>query len=147
MYDVHDYEQNPETFREHYEPLCRGEAPWFNEIGGNVPYDGKLPFFVSEFGGAFFDMDAVVENSGQESGGAWGYGDAPRTTAEFCDRFAALTGVLLDNPEICAFCYTQFTDVEQEMNGIFAYDRRAKFDVDALRAAIARPAAIEMQEN
>jgi uncharacterized protein (DUF736 family) len=51
--------------------------------------------------------------------------------------------VLLDNPRICAFCYTQLTDVEQEQNGIYAYDRRPKFDTARLKAIFGAPAAIE----
>lgn len=143
MYDVHDYEQNPETFASHYAPLLVGEKPFFNDLGGNIGYDGNLPFFVSEFGGAFFDIDAVVENSEQNSGNPWGYGDAPRTSEELYQRFAALCTALLDNPCICGLCYTQFTDVEQEMNGIFAFDRRSKVEVERLRAVLSRRAAIE----
>lgn len=143
MYDVHDYEQNSEIFASHYEPLTRGEKPYFNDLGGNIGYDGKLPFFVSEFGGAFFDMDFVMENNGLESGNSWGYGDAPCTSEELYQRFADLCTVLLDNPCICGLCYTQFTDVEQEMNGIFAFDRRPKVEPARLRAVLSRRAAIE----
>lgn len=145
MYDVHDYEQNPQTFSEHYAPLLRGEKPFFNDFGGNIGYDGKLPFFVSEFGGAFFDIDSAAQNSGQNSGNPWGYGDAPRTCEDLYQRFADLCTILLDNPHICGLCYTQFTDVEQEMNGLFAFDRRPKIAVDRLRAVLSRKAAIEKE--
>jgi len=30
---------------------------------------------------------------------------------------------------ICGFCYTQLTDVEQEQNGIYNFDRSEKFDM------------------
>ena len=30
---------------------------------------------------------------------------------------------------VWGYCYTQLTDVEQEQNGIFFYDRRPKFDL------------------
>ncbi|MCI8610402.1 MAG: beta-galactosidase [Clostridiales bacterium] len=145
IYDVHDYEQNPQIFAEHYAPLLKGEAPYFNDLGGNIGYDGKLPFFVSEFGGAFFDIDAVAQNDGQNSGNPWGYGDAPRTSEDLYQRFAELCTVLLDNPYICGLCYTQFTDVEQEMNGLFAFDRRPKIAVEKLRAVLERKAAIEKE--
>jgi len=35
------------------------------------------------------------------------------------------------------------TDVEQEQNGIYTYDRRLKFDAERLRKAFGAPAAIE----
>ena len=41
------------------------------------------------------------------------------------------------------YCYTQLTDVYQEENGLFFFDRRAKFDLARLRAVQTRPAAIE----
>ena len=53
---------------------------------------------------------------------------------------------LLDNPAVCAFCYTQLTDVEQEQNGLYTYDRQPKFDPAAIAACTSKPAAIERQE-
>jgi hypothetical protein len=44
---------------------------------------------------------------------------------------------------MCAFCYTQLTDVEQEVNGLYTYDRKAKFDPATIRAINQRRAAIE----
>ncbi len=31
------------------------------------------------------------------------------------------------------FCYTQLTDVEQEINGLLTYDRRPKADLSRIR--------------
>ena len=31
-------------------------------------------------------------------------------------------------------CYTQITDVEQEINGLMTYDRKPKFDTKAVKA-------------
>lgn len=146
MFDVHDYVQVPEEFYAHYAPLVTGEGtPYYNGEGGapSGPYDGKLPYFVSEFGGAFWDIDTKEESGGQESGNPWGYGEAPKSKAELFERMKALCTILLDNPGVCGFCYTQFTDVMQEMNGIFSFDRRCKVDIDALRAVISKKAAIE----
>jgi hypothetical protein len=41
------------------------------------------------------------------------------------------------------FCYTQLTDVEQEVNGLYTYDRVAKFDPAIMRAVLTQKAAIE----
>jgi hypothetical protein len=41
------------------------------------------------------------------------------------------------------YCYTQLTDVFQEQNGIFRFDRRPKFDLARLAAIQGRSAAIE----
>ena len=42
-----------------------------------------------------------------------------------------------------ALCYTQLTDVEQEQNGLYTYDRKPKFDPAWVRGVVARKAAIE----
>jgi len=41
------------------------------------------------------------------------------------------------------FCYTQLYDVEQEQNGLYTYERTAKFDMDIFKAINSRKAAIE----
>ncbi len=33
-----------------------------------------------------------------------------------------------------ALCYTQLTDVEQEQNGLYTYDRQPKFDPEIIHA-------------
>ena len=65
------------------------------------------------------------------------------TLDEFYARFAALCDALLDDPRMFGYCYTQLTDVFQEQNGIFRFDRRPKFDAARLAAIQARTAAIE----
>ena len=41
------------------------------------------------------------------------------------------------------FCYTQLTDVEQEVNGLYTYDRKPKFDPEIIRQIVSAKAAIE----
>jgi hypothetical protein len=41
------------------------------------------------------------------------------------------------------YCYTQLTDVFQEQNGIFFFDRKKKYALSRIRAAQQRVAAIE----
>jgi hypothetical protein len=137
VYDCHDYEQDPDRFRAHHAGLP--EAPLLNTLGSgpmSVPYRGQ-PFFVSEFGGGRWNPSA---DSGH---GSWGYGDTPPTIEDFHRRFEQLCGALLDNAGISGYCYTQLTDVYQEHNGLYSFDRHPKFDLARLREAQSRPAAIE----
>ncbi len=137
IYDVHNYEQNPDVFEEHFRGLATGEGPiWCNFPKDDAPYIEGQPYFVSEFGGIYWNVDEKRDND-------WGYGTAPKTLEEFYTRFEGLTKVLLDNPKMCAYCYTQLTDVYQEKNGIYTFDRRAKFDAERLRKAQTRVAAVE----
>jgi len=141
VYDAHDYEQDPAKFAAHHAGLAQGR-PHANgplrdgEPRWSLPYGGQ-PFFVSEFGGIWWSPGAA---EGQDS---WGYGARPATLEEFYERFEGLCAVLLDDPGMFGYCYTQLTDVYQEQNGLYTFDRRAKFDLDRLRAAQTRPTAIE----
>ena len=139
VFDVHDYDQNPVSFRQRY-----AEAPDAAEANrryGEVRPDMKSrqtyrgePFFVSEYGGIGWDAGQV---------GGWGYGSGPQNQEEFYERYAGLTGALLDAPYLMGFCYTQLTDVEQEINGLYTYDRKPKFDCARLHAVTSRKAAVE----
>lgn len=135
IYDVHDYDQNPETMRERYKSLETGEGEVFVVDKRHEHYDGQ-PYFVSEMGGIFWD----ISEHGSDD---WGYGEAPEDMEEFYNRFEGLINVLLENPKMCAFCYTQLTDVYQEKNGIYAFDRREKFNAERLRKILTKKAAIE----
>jgi beta-galactosidase/beta-glucuronidase len=138
IYDCHTYEQNVEQFAKEVAPISIG-TPFTNrnEQGEfSIPYNGQ-PYFVSEFGGIWWNPDVKTgENS-------WGYGDRPKSIEEFYQRFEGLCKILLDNPHMFGYCYTQLTDVYQEQNGIYRFDRRLKFDVKRLWRIQKHIAAIE----
>ncbi|MBO5744470.1 MAG: beta-galactosidase [Clostridia bacterium] len=135
IYDVHDYDQDPKTMKERYVSLETGEGPVFVNIPSHEKYEGQ-PYFVSEMGGIFWDITKTEADD-------WGYGENPKSLEEFYERFEGLIDVLLSHPKMCAFCYTQLTDVYQEKNGIYAFDRREKFDPERLRKILTKKAAIE----
>jgi hypothetical protein len=107
-------------------------TPW------SIPYRGQ-PYFCSEFGGIWWDSNSASDQS------SWGYGVRPASIDEFYSRFEGLVVTLLANPEMFGYCYTQLTDVHQEKNGIYRFDRSAKFAIDRIKSAQSRPAAIEKQ--
>lgn len=140
LYDTHDYEQDVEKFRAKYAAMAAGgevvDPHWYGQH-----YEGDLPLFVSEYGGARFSM--------KEGGYAWGYGEAPADEVAFADRYVGLTDTLLQNERICAFCYTQLYDIEQEQNGLYTYERQPKFApaiYDRIRACNEQIAAIEAND-
>ena len=69
--------------------------------------------------------------------------DVLKTEEEFIERYRGLTHVLLENPDIMAFCYTQLYDVEQECNGLLTYERKFKFDPKIFHEINTKKAAIE----
>ena len=145
IYDSHDYEQDPAKFRATHAGTRDGR-PFVNSWGSNpwggadkpisLPWRGQ-PYFVSEFGGIWWNPDCKPGDA------SWGYGSRPKDEAEFYARFQGLCDVLLDDPGMFGYCYTQLTDVFQEQNGVVRFDRSTKLDLERLRAIQARPAAIE----
>ncbi len=116
IFDIHDYEQDVDIFADKFKEMANGGDPYVT-FPDRQKYEGQ-PYFVSEYGGASW-------NKNQQD--AWGYGNQPASEAEFAQRYTSLTETLLNNPRICAFCYTQLTDVEQEQNGLYSYERKRKF--------------------
>ncbi len=90
-------------------------------------YRGE-PILITEFGGIAF--------SGDEEG--WGYSTVADAD-EFLERYEALIAALLSCEPVQGFCYTQLTDVEQEVNGLLTYDRRPKADLTRIKEITARP--------
>ncbi len=149
IYDCHDYEQNPEAFAANHAGLAHGEpyyngraerSRWHDQRHWSIPYAGQ-PFFVSEFGGIWWNPQA---EHGRDS---WGYGERCRTIDEVYERFEALCNVLLDDPNMFGYCYTQLTDIYQEQNGVVNFDRSFKLDLERLRKVQQRPAAIELADQ
>ena len=131
IFCVHNYEQDVRRFSDCFENF--GEDDAFHDHKWQVQqYPGKLPMFVSEYGGI-----------GWDTRDGWGYGNAPKTEEEYKARYKGLTDALLDNPKMFGFCYTQLTDVEQERNGVYTYDRKAKFAPEFFREVNERKAKIE----
>ena len=98
------------------------------------PYSFGMPVFISEYGGIQWS-----------DGVGWGYGNAPKDEAAFIAPYRGLTEAILRNGRMFGFCYTQLTDVEQERNGLYTYDRQPKFDPAIFYAINTQPAAIETE--
>ncbi len=137
VHDVHDYEQNPELFKEYYSEIDKGivRDQIYRQFPGQQRYNPALPVFVSEYGGIKWIID------GDDSG--WGYGNTVSSEEEYFARLKGLTDVLLDNGNIFAFCLTQLTDVEQEINGLLTYDRRFKFAPERFKEIFGKKSVIE----
>ena len=133
IFDVHDYNQEPEIIKERYDRLMT-EGVLYDNFADRQTYKGE-PTFVSEYGGIQWSI-----NPGERD---WGYGTAPKTEEEFVARYKGLTDALLDNCNMFGFCYTQLYDIEQEQNGLYYYDRTPKFDTEIFKAINSRKAAIE----
>ena len=121
---IHHYEQDGVKLHNYYDSIekCRAEK-WESHHKGafadGYGYTGQ-PIIISEFGGTAFVSDTVGEN--------WGYGVGVNNYDEFYARFESLIDAIDSLPYSCGYCYTQVTDVQQEVNGLLDFDHKSKFD-------------------
>lgn len=144
IYDLHDYEQVPEVFADHFSHMQVGDR-LYDEKDSRQHYDWKTPLFMSEYGGTFWNADGNARRKQDE---AWRRWKEPESEQEVIDRYVGLTTVLLQSKHFCGFCYTQLVDIEQEMNGLFTYERGHKFSDESMRRirnANIQRAAIEIE--
>lgn len=132
IFDVHNYTQDPKELAACYDSLVT-DGTITDVHSHRQTYKPGTPIFVSEYGGIGYAVD----------GTGWSYGDNPKTAEEFYTRLRGLTEALMNNPCLFGYCYTQLTDVEQEQNGLYTYDRQPKFDVAVLKDIFGGKAAIE----
>jgi beta-galactosidase/beta-glucuronidase len=128
LWTVHTYEQDPAKLQALLTP-DPVNGVWRNYPDREVEYEGQ-PYLVDEFGG----IKWIPENRRAYADNSWGYGNAPKTVGEFYARLEGQVDAILCQEHISGFCYTQLTDVEQEQNGIYNYDRSAKFDLRRIAA-------------
>ncbi|MFS4505139.1 glycoside hydrolase family 2 protein [Clavibacter sp. Sh2141] len=153
VYDSHSYEQDPDAFRVEQAGLAEGR-PFTNDLDGrtiSLPYAGQ-PFFVSEYGGIWWnpeeaDASTSAADADPERAVSWGYGERVASVEEWHARFRGLTEVLLQDPRMFGYCFTQLTDTFQEQNGIYDFHRRPKFDIARIREVQEQRAAYEMRDD
>ena len=98
---------------------------------------GSRPLLVSECGG----YSRLVDGHYYSKYSTYGYGSA-ETAEELTEKIVAMyEGMILPAiPGGCCGCvYTQLSDVEDEVNGLYTYDRKVcKVDKEAMRALAAK---------
>ncbi|WP_345243696.1 glycoside hydrolase family 2 protein [Pontibacillus salipaludis] len=121
---IHDYNSNAEDLavayrdKEDYVNGSPSKTSRKQNFASGYEYSGQ-PIVMSEFGG-------IAYGSGSEDD--WGYGTRPQNEEEALDRFEQLMKSIMESASIQGFCYTQLTDVEQEVNGLLDHNHEEKFD-------------------
>ena len=90
----------------------------------NNKYEGH-PVLFTEFGG--------IAMRSEEKNGNWGYNTGAANEEEFLSRYADLMKGIYQTADFQGFCYTQVSDVQQEVNGLLTPDRKPKFNVEKLK--------------
>ncbi|WP_317914659.1 glycoside hydrolase family 2 protein [Carnobacterium maltaromaticum] len=130
---LHDYEELIPLFNKRYQnkELILSNQLMFNKnffaFAKNYQYQGQ-PIIISEFGGIAFTNEK-----------GWGYGNQVANQSDFIERFDAIHQAIQGLDYVSGYCYTQLTDVEQEVNGLLTPDRKAKIDLaEVLRINLRR---------
>lgn len=129
IWSVHHYAQSGEEMKKRLE-IKDGKLPQ-KDVKKEVPYEGQ-PYFLDEYGGIKW------VHGKQFAKNTWGYGKGPETLDEFYARLKDITFTVLEFDFVAGYCYTQLTDVEQEQNGIYNYDRTPKFDMEIIKSIFNR---------
>lgn len=123
---IHDYSPFGENFTPRYvdkDKLLNSDAQGRMLFCERNSYKGQ-PALLTEYGGIAF------ESSSKET---WGYFGVVKTADEFFNRYESITRAVRSIDYIKGYCYTQLTDVMQEVNGLLTSDRKVKVNVEKIR--------------
>ena len=124
---LHDYADRAETLQVHFasrEEVDRHGCdvkPCY--VDSQQPDDGTA-FMVTEYGGIAFSTHGAQGSMGGMD--TWGYHDKVSDEESFLARYRAVTDAIRAIPYCQGYCYTQLTDVMQEVNGLLSPDRTPK---------------------
>ena len=125
MLAIHDYASLGSELKVKYNEATYNDAfqTFRRVLANDNPYMGQ-PVLLSEFGGIMFERD--------QRDGNWGYNSAAKNDDEFLSRLRALVDGIYD-ADFQGFCYTQLTDVQQEMNGLLDSEHNPKIAPEKIR--------------
>lgn len=122
---IHDYEFKKEILDERYSNIKNtldSRHAGRGMFAEGWRYEGQ-PVIISEMGGISYQKSEWE---------GWGY-SAATSDEDFISRYYNVITPMLESPLIQGFCYTQITDVEQEINGLLTYARQPKVDLSIIR--------------
>ena len=85
--------------------------------------NNDIPIMLTEFGGVCLQKD---ETKG------WGY-TSVNDDKTFINELKKIYAAINKSKCIVGYCYTQLTDVEQEINGLLTYERKPKVPLETIR--------------
>lgn len=129
--DYHCYD-GYEKLKELLDKAQRGEMQFLNMYlaGEGNGYRGE-PQHLSECGGVSYGGKCIEQSQCVQETIAWGY-DAVADEESFIRNYERLAQLIFGYKQLSGFCYTQLYDIEQEQNGLYTYERKAKFSENGM---------------
>ncbi|RYP80314.1 hypothetical protein DL770_006261 [Monosporascus sp. CRB-9-2] len=117
-------------------------------FAGPISVDGKVidegtkhregaPVLCTEFGGVNIKPAAASQGRDRD----WGYTTAS-DPQDLLKRIESLMMAVVQAGHICGFVYTQLTDIEQEVNGLYSFDRKEKIPASEVKEIIDKAAKV-----
>ncbi len=131
---IHDYTPSSERLSTRYEETLKsGELPpkvWVDKplFARGSRYRGQ-PIVLSEIGG-FLTIPTDVPPDKRDL--LYRFYASFESPEELLEKYRDLMRGISSLKFLAGFCYTQLTDIEQEINGILTYDRRPKVPAEAI---------------
>ncbi|WP_040207400.1 glycoside hydrolase family 2 protein [Neobacillus jeddahensis] len=124
----HGHKNETEKYNEFRNSVLNKESLLHSRPSGRKIYTKGFnhcgePILLTEFGGIGYKI-------GDENG--WGYTSVTNEEDYIADYERVMKAIYESN-SLHGFCYTQLTDIEQEINGILTYDRTPKCDLQRIR--------------
>ena len=131
---LHDYADTKELIANHFADRKEIEThtcDWRPCYADSEKPTGEEAFLVTEYGGiAFQNIGIQGEMGGMQT---WGYHGKVTDEEAFFARFKGVTDGVREIPYCQGYCYTQLTDVMQEINGLLSPEREPKMNVERVR--------------
>jgi len=130
LFALHDYARTGEELAAKYKILetdtSRIPRNGRDALAVGYKYNGS-PFVLTEFGGIAYRV------GGKRAENEWGYSGIEPTKEAMLKRLDGLVKAIVQNKAWAGYCYTQLTDVEQEINGLLTYDRKPKAELEEFK--------------
>jgi len=124
---LHDYVESGEELLRRYgdkDSIVNNRIAFNNKkyaYADGYRYGGQ-PIIMSEFGGVAFKSEA-----------GWGYGNQEASEDSFVKRLQDIHRAIKQTGYIVGYCYTQITDVQQEVNGLMTEERKLKIPQEVIQ--------------
>jgi len=118
---IHLYDQDVNRFKENLDMAIYDNN--FRKKVLSIYNERGKPILVDEFGGTSFNRTDIK---------TWGYGNNVNNKEEYILRLTKLFNALKEDIRLSGYCYTQLSDVRQEVNGIYTMDRKEKISKEEM---------------